>query len=270
MSEVNLIGITKPSAYTGCATPNELIAWAARVSNPSNQNNTLTAPRLVQYLIRNQHWSPLEMVHVSMEIKTTRDIARQILRHRSFSFQEYSQRYADPTKDLGYELREARLQDPKNRQNSIDNEDLRLQESWNQKQLAVIHKAREAHQWATGEGIAKEQARSVLPEGNTESVMIMSGSLRSWVHYCQLRMDKATQKEHRIVAEQAWEIICHHFADVKIAIDQIEQDKKEPLRRLARYIDCLMEGDTHMIDDMYTYLRELGLVDEDGYVIDDD
>lgn len=270
MSQVNLIGITKPSAYTGCSTPNELIAWAARVSNPSNQNNTKTAPRLVQYLIRNQHWSPLEMVHVSMEIKTTRDIARQILRHRSFSFQEYSQRYADPTQDLGYELREARLQDQKNRQNSIDNEDRALQEEWNQKQMAVINATREAHKWATSKGIAKEQARSVLPEGNTESIMIMSGSLRSWVHYCQLRMDKATQKEHRIVAEQAWEILCHHFPDVKVAIDQIEQDKKDPLRRLAFYINSLMDGDTHNIEDMYAYLRELNLVDEDGYLIDEE
>lgn len=219
MSEVNLIGITKPSAYTGCTTANELVAWAARVSNPSNQNNTTTAPRLVQYLIRNQHWSPLEMVHVSMEIRTTRDIARQILRHRSFAFQEYSQRYADPTQDLGFELREARLQDRKNRQNSIENDDRDLQEEWNMRQAAVIQAAREAHQWATSKGIAKEQARSVLPEGNTESVMIMSGSLRSWVHYCQPRMDMATQKEHRIVAEQAWEIICHHFPDVKAALD---------------------------------------------------
>ena len=219
MSEVNLIGMTKPSAYTGCATANELVAWAARVSNPSNQNNTKTAPRLVQYLIRNQHWSPLEMVHVSMEIKTTRDIARQILRHRSFAFQEYSQRYADPTQDLGFELREARLQDPKNRQNSIENDDRALQEEWNMRQAAVIQAAREAHQWATSKGIAKEQARSVLPEGNTESIMIMSGSLRSWVHYCQLRMDMATQKEHRIVAEQAWEIICQHFPDVKAALE---------------------------------------------------
>jgi thymidylate synthase (FAD) len=207
------------------------------------------------------------MVHVSMEIKTTRDIARQILRHRSFSFQEYSQRYADPTQDLGYELREARLQDQKNRQNSIDNEDSSLQEEWNQKQMEVVLSAREAHKWATSKGIAKEQARSVLPEGNTESVMIMSGSLRSWVHYCQLRMDKATQKEHRIVAEQAWAIICAEFPDVKLAIEQIEEDKAEPVRRLAFYINSLMEGDTHNIDDMYAYLRELGLVDEDGFPI---
>lgn len=219
MSQVNLIGITKPSAYTGCSTANELIAWAARVSNPSNQNNTETAPKLVRYLIKNQHWSPLEMVHVAMEIKTTRDIARQILRHRSFSFQEYSQRYADPTKDLGFDLREARLQDQKNRQNSIDVEDRALQEEWSMRQKALIDSAREAYSWATENGIAKELARAVLPEGNTQSTMIMSGSLRSWVHYCQLRMDKATQKEHRIVAEQCWEIIKAHFPDVAAALE---------------------------------------------------
>ena len=224
MSEVNLIGITKPSAYTECTTANELVAWAARVSNPSNQNNTATAPKLVQYLIRNQHWSPLEMVHVSMEIKTTRDIARQILRHRSFSFQEYSQRYADPTKDLGFVRREARLQDAKNRQNSVElgPDENRLAEEWNVVQQSAINAAQFAYQWAIDRGIAKEQARAVLPEGNTESVMIMSGSLRSWVHYCQLRMDKATQKEHRIVAEQCWEIIGQHFPDVIKALDDIK------------------------------------------------
>ena len=222
MSQVNLIGLTKPSAYTGCSTANELVAWTARVSNPSNQNNTATAPKLVQYLIKNQHWSPLEMVHVSMEIKTTRDIARQILRHRSFSFQEYSQRYADPTKDLGFVRREARLQDAKNRQNSIEAGDKLLQEHWNIRQTRVISESQYAYEWAIENGIAKEQARAVLPEGNTESTMIMSGSLRSWVHYCQLRMDKATQKEHRIIAEQCWDIICHHFPDVKKAIDDID------------------------------------------------
>jgi thymidylate synthase (FAD) len=232
MSEVNLIGLTKPSAYSECNTANELVAWAARVSNPSNQNNTATAPKLVQYLIRNQHWSPLEMVHVSMEIKTTRDIARQILRHSSFRFQEYSQRYADPTQDLGFVVREARLQDAKNRQNSVDVEDSRLQEEWAMRQVAATDAALDAYEWAIENGIAKEQARAVLPEGNTESVMIMAGSLRSWVHYCQLRMDKATQKEHRIVAEQCWEIICHHFPDVKAAIDsmaaQAEFERKLP------------------------------------------
>ncbi len=224
MSEVNLIGITKPSAYTECTTANELVAWAARVSNPSNQNNTATAPKLVQYLIRNQHWSPLEMVHVSMEIKTTRDIARQILRHRSFSFQEYSQRYADPTKDLGFVKREARLQDSKNRQNSIEvgPDENRLAEEWSVMQTQAINASRMAYQWAIDRGIAKEQARAVLPEGCTESVMIMSGSLRSWVHYCQLRMDRATQKEHRIVAEQCWNIIGQHFPDVIKALDGIK------------------------------------------------
>jgi len=221
MSEVNLIGITKPSAYTECTSANELIAWAARVSNPSNQNNTETAPKLVQYLIKNQHWSPLEMVHVSMEIKTTRDIARQILRHHSFSFQEYSQRYADPTKDLGFELREARLQDQKNRQNSIEVNDHRLQEEWSMRQKTLVDAAREAYDWAIENGIAKELARSVLPEGNTESTIIMAGSLRSWVHYCQLRMDVATQKEHRIVAEQCWNIIGQHFPDVIKALEEL-------------------------------------------------
>ena len=219
MAEVNLIGITKPSAYTECTTANELVAWAARVSNPSNQNNTATAPKLVQYLIKNQHWSPLEIVHVSMEIRTTRDIARQILRHRSFSFQEYSQRYADPTKDLGFVVREARLQDSKNRQNSIEVDDARLAEEWSMRQIAATDAALDAYNWAIYNGIAKEQARAVLPEGNTESVMIMSGSLRSWVHYCQLRMDKATQKEHREVAELCWLIIGAHFPDVIKALE---------------------------------------------------
>ena len=233
MSEVNLVGITKPSAYTECTTANELIAWAARVSNPSNQNNTATAPKLVQYLIKNQHWSPLEMVHVSMEIRTTRDIARQILRHRSFMFQEYSQRYADPTKDLGFVNREARLQDAKNRQNSIEVGDNKLlQENWNIRQARVISESLYAYNWAIENGIAKEQARVVLPEGNTESVMIVTGTLRSWVHYCQLRMDKATQKEHRIIAEQCWDIIAHHFPDVKKALDdmaaQAEFERKLP------------------------------------------
>ena len=233
MSEVNLIGLTKPSAYTECATANELVAWTARVSNPSNQNNTATAPKLVQYLIKNQHWSPLEMVHVSMEIRTTRDIARQILRHRSFMFQEYSQRYADPTKDLGFVNREARLQDAKNRQNSIEAGDNKLlQENWNIRQARVIGEAQYAYNWAIENGIAKEQARAVLPEGNTESVMIVTGTLRSWVHYCQLRMDKATQKEHRIIAEQCWDIIAHHFPDVKKALDdmaaQAEFERKLP------------------------------------------
>ena len=212
MSSVNLVGITQPDyEYTGCTDASELVAWCARVSNPSNQNNTETAPKLLKYLITNQHWSPLEMVHISMEIKTTRDIARQILRHRSFSFQEYSQRYADPTKDLKFVTREARLQDPKNRQNSVDVDDIELSNEWEDWQRSIRSDAIRAYKWAIENGIAKEQARAVLPEGLTESVMIMSGSLRSWVHYCQIRMDKATQKEHRIVAEQCWEIIGERF-----------------------------------------------------------
>jgi thymidylate synthase (FAD) len=232
MSEVNLIGLTKPSAYTECNTANELVAWAARVSNPSNQNNTATAPKLVQYLIRNQHWSPLEMVHVSMEIKTTRDIARQILRHRSFSFQEYSQRYADPTQDLGFVTREARLQDVKNRQNSIEVDDKNIDTEWEHIQRRMIYHAKKDYNAAIKLGMAKEQARALLPEGLTESTIIMAGSLRSWVHYCQLRMDKATQKEHRIVAEQCWEIIGQHFPDVIKALDdmaaQAEFERKLP------------------------------------------
>jgi thymidylate synthase (FAD) len=232
MSEVNLIGLTKPSAHTECNTANELVAWAARVSNPSNQNNTATAPKLVQYLIKNQHWSPLEMVHVSMEIKTTRDIARQILRHRSFSFQEFSQRYADPTEELGFGTREPRLQDVKNRQNSIEVDDTIIDTDWEHIQRRMIYHAKKEYNAAIKLGIAKEQARALLPEGLTESTIIMAGSLRSWVHYCQLRMDKATQKEHRIVAEQCWEIIGQHFPDVIKALDdmaaQAEFERKLP------------------------------------------
>lgn len=225
MSEVNLIGITKPSAYTDCTSANELIAWAARVSNPSNQNNTETAPRLVRYLIKHEHWSPLEIVHVSMEIKTTRDIARQILRHRSFSFQEYSQRYADPTKDLGFVRREARLQDAKNRQASIEigPDQNRLAEEWGIMQQQAINAAQMAYKWAIDRGIAKEQARAVLPEGCTESTLIMAGSLRSWIHYCQLRTKWDTQKEHREVAEKCWNIIGIHFPDVVQAIKEINE-----------------------------------------------
>lgn len=222
MTQVSLVGLTKPSAYTGCTTANELVAWAARVSNPSNQNNTKTASKLIQFLIREKHWSPFEMVDVAMEIKTTRDIARQILRHRSFSFQEYSQRYADPTKDLDFVTREARLQDLKNRQNSIEVDDSRLEEEWSMMQAKVRNIAQESYKWAIENGIAKEQARAVLPEGLTESVVIMKGSLRSWIHYCQIRRDRATQKEHREVADQCWEVIKHHFPDVDAALSELE------------------------------------------------
>jgi len=175
------------------------VAYAARVSNPANQNNDATSEKLVRYLIKNEHWSPLEMVSVCLEISTTRDIARQILRHRSFSFQEFSQRYADASQ-LGYEIRDVRLQDTKNRQNSIETEDQILAKWWKEKQELLIAQTQEIYTLALQRGIAKEQARSVLPEGMTKSRMYMNGTLRSWVHYIQLRSGNGTQKEHREVA----------------------------------------------------------------------
>lgn len=178
------------------------IAYAARVSNPSNQNNKETSEKLVRYLIRENHWSPLEMVSACIEIETTRDIARQILRHRSFSFQEFSQRYANPVEDLEYVTRDARLQDTKNRQNSIDNADEYIKERWEEEQLRVRLETRKAYQWAIDNGIAKEQARAVLPEGNMSSRLYMNGTLRSWVHYIELRSANGTQKEHIEIARQ--------------------------------------------------------------------
>ena len=177
----------------------EQVAYAARVSNPANQNTDATSEKLVRYLIKNQHWSPLEMVSVCLEINTTRDIARQILRHRSFSFQEFSQRYADASQ-LGFELKEVRLQDTKNRQNSIETDNLALQTWWENYQNKVLETAKDAYQFALDKGIAKEQARAVLPEGITKSRMYMHGTLRSHVHYIQIRTDKSTQKEHREIA----------------------------------------------------------------------
>lgn len=215
MSEVSLVALSKPSAITDCNTAAELVAYTARVSNPTNQNNTATAPKLLGYLIREDHWSPFEMVHMTMEIKTTRDIARQILRHRSFSFQEFSQRYAEATE---WETREARLQDLKNRQNSIETDDEDINEMWNIVQKKLIKNAEDAYNWALESGIAKEQARAVLPEGNTMSTLYMAGSLRSWIHYCQLRTGNGTQKEHIKVAEKCWEIIEQHFPDVVKAL----------------------------------------------------
>lgn len=217
--ECNLIGLTQPSSYTGCTDAEGLVGWCARVSNPANQEKYKTASKLIRSLLRDKHWSPLEMVDVSIEIKTTRDIARQILRHRSFSFQEYSQRYSDPTKDLGFECREARLQDYKNRQNSLQTDDVELHSLWQEMQTKVLRASKEAYSWAVNNGIAKEQARAVLPEGMTESVVIMKGSLRSWIHYCQLRMQWDTQKEHRLVAARCWEILRENFPDV---IDAVE------------------------------------------------
>jgi len=191
------------------------VAYAARVSNPSNQANSETAPRLVRYLRKNKHWSPFEMVHAVMEITTTRDIARQILRHRSFSFQEFSQRYADPTKDLGFVYRKARLQDVKNRQNSIETDDERLQNNWDNYQQKVLDTINEVYKWAIDSGIAKEQARAVLPEGLTVSRMYMAGSVRSWIHYCELRMSNGTQREHRDVATSAWYELTREFPTLR-------------------------------------------------------
>lgn len=194
----------------------ELVAFCARVSNPSNQYNNQTAAKLIKYLIKHSHWSPLEMVNVCLEIETTRDIARQILRHRSFSFQEFSQRYADPS-ELGFVTREARLQDDKNRQNSIDLDfandivarDISME--WRQKQLDVITVAREAYDWAIFHGLAKECARVVLPEGNTVSKMYMNGTLRSWIHYGQVREGNGTQKEHALIALECAKVISTIF-----------------------------------------------------------
>ena len=215
---VKLVGITLP--LNGYSSAEDLIVHMARVSNPSNQGMNSDPAKLIRYLIKNQHWSPFEMVNVVMEINTTRDIARQILRHRSFSFQEFSQRYADPTKDLGFELREARLQDTKNRQNSIETDDNELQSEWKTKQINLIAEVKAAYDWAIANGIAKEQARAVLPEGNTQSRMYMNGTLRSWIHYCQLRMENGTQKEHMEVAKACWEIIEYKFPNVVAALEQ--------------------------------------------------
>jgi thymidylate synthase (FAD) len=198
----------------------ELIAFCARVSNPSNQYNTETSEKLIRYLTKHQHWSPLEMVSACLEIETTRDIARQILRHRSFSFQEFSQRYADPTKDLDFVLREARLQDPKNRQNSIENNNLAIAAWWEERQKRVIEEAKNAYAWAIENGIAKECARAVLPEGNTVSKIYMNGTLRSWVHFIQLRSANGTQKEHQLVAKECATVIAKVFPMVNEFVEQ--------------------------------------------------
>lgn len=189
----------------------DLIAYCARVSNPSNQNNKETSEKLVKYLMKHKHWSPLEMVSACMEIETTRDIARQLLRHRSFSFQEFSQRYADPTKDLDFQVRETRLQDTKNRQNSIACTDQELDLMWQSMQDKVINASREAYEWAISNGIAKEQARAVLPEGNTVSRMYVNGTLRSWVHYIELRSENGTQLEHIEIAKECANVIRNIF-----------------------------------------------------------
>ena len=212
--KVKLVSFSKPSRGMydeGLLDAQDLIAFCARVSNPSNQYNTETSEKLIKYLIKHKHWSPLEMVSACLEVETTRDIARQMLRHRSFSFQEFSQRYADPTKDLSFVLREARLQDDKNRQNSVETDNPALQTFWENQQNRVLDAAKGAYEWAVKNGIAKEQARAVLPEGLTVSRMYVNGTLRSWIHYIQLRSENGTQKEHREVAKTCAKVIAEAF-----------------------------------------------------------
>jgi thymidylate synthase (FAD) len=221
MQNVKVVAVSNPTV-DGMGV-DEFIAYVARVSNPSNQMNTQTAPKLLKYLAKHKHWSPFEMVSICMEIDMTRDIARQILRHRSFSFQEFSQRYADPTQDLGFVTREARLQDTKNRQNSIETDNGQLREDWMDMQAKSVDTAIAAYKWAIEKGIAKEQARAVLPEGLVQSRMYMNGTLRSWIHYCELRMGVETQKEHREIASLAWDEIIKIFPSLT---DVLQQDTK--------------------------------------------
>ena len=212
--QVKLVSYSTPSQElvdNGLSDVQELIAFCARVSNPSNQLNNETSEKLIKYLVKHQHWSPLEMVSACLEVITTRDIARQMLRHRSFSFQEFSQRYADPTKDLDFVLREARLQDTKNRQNSIEIDDIVLQRLWDEQQRFIIASAKSAYEWAIANGIAKEQARAVLPEGLTISRMYMNGTLRSWIHFIQVRSGNGTQKEHMLIAREIAAVIAEIF-----------------------------------------------------------
>jgi thymidylate synthase (FAD) len=230
MNSVLLIGVTQPTFYTATRnedgtwpkdkpmTAEQLIAYVARVSNPANQDNP-DSERLLKYLVKHKHWSPFEMVHIVMEIETTRDIARQILRHRSFSFQEFSQRYANVT--VMSEPREARLQDQKNRQNSIEitNDEQGITDVWHDMQKQIKKDVQRVYEWAIENGIAKEVARSILPEGLTMSRMYMSGSLRSWIHYCELRMGNGTQKEHREIATKCWNIITEKFPSLKNVLE---------------------------------------------------
>ena len=218
-----LISYSKPTrelVSDGLYDAQDLVAFCARVSNPANQYNTETSEKLIKYLIKHQHWSPLEMVSVCVEIETTRDIARQILRHRSFSFQEFSQRYADPTQDLDFVIRDARLQDTKNRQNSVEidlqnDEQRQIAYQWQNLQRDLINKTREVYTWAVSKGIAKEQARAVLPEGLTVSRLYMNGTLRSWIHYISLRSANGTQKEHIEIAKLCADVIAEIFPMTK-------------------------------------------------------
>ena len=217
MSQVRLIAFTQPVELDGVQTGEELVAYCARVSNPGNQVNHETAPRLLNYLVRNHHWSPFEMAHAVMEITTTRDIARQILRHRSFSFQEFSQRYAEVTGDVM--LREARLQDLTNRQNSTETDDAELQRQWYTLQSRTAELTSQTYQWALEQGIAKEVARAVLSEGLTVSRLYMAGSVRSWIHYIQLRAGNGTQKEHREIAVMCRLALLHVMPSLKEILD---------------------------------------------------
>ena len=213
--QVRLISFSQPPS-TGMSLQ-DMVAYCARVSNPNNQHNTDTNERLLKYLINNYHWSPFEMVSICLEIETTRDIARQMLRHRSFSFQEFSQRYAEVTQE--FETREARLQDLKNRQNSLENDDTELQLEWNNKQEELAAHSKETYEWALSKGIAKEQARAVLPEGMTMTKMYMNGTLRSWIHYIQLRAENGTQKEHRKIAVECAKVISTIFPMILNLLD---------------------------------------------------
>ena len=221
--DVRLVSYSQPTdefRNHGISDAQELIAYCARVSNPANQFNTETSDKLIRYLVRHKHWSPLEMVSACLEIRTTRDIARQILRHRSFSFQEFSQRYANPVEDLAFVCREARLQDPKNRQNSVETDDRMLQIEWERAQQRAIYAARREYEWAIANGIAKEQARAVLPEGLIESRLYMNGTLRSWVHFIELRSANGTQKEHQEIAKACAQAITAIFPMTSEFVDQ--------------------------------------------------
>lgn len=224
--KVRLVSYSQPAddfAKSVEVLPNaqDLVAYCARVSNPSNQMNTETSERLLKYLIKHKHWSPFEMVSACLEIETTRDIAHQIVRHRSFAFQEFSQRYADPA-EFGEQFvtREARLQDVKNRQNSVETNDAELRVKWQAHQETVIKAAREAYQWAIDNGIAKEQARVVLPEGCTKTRLYMNGSLRSWVHYIELRGANGTQKEHMEIAHACAKVVAEIFPNIMGFVDE--------------------------------------------------
>lgn len=218
MSSVRVVSVSHPVGIEGINTAEEFVAYAARVSNPSNQVNNMTASKLLRYLVKHNHWSPFEMVSICLEIKTTRDIGRQILRHRSFSFQEFSQRYA--VVEEPFEFRDARLQDTKNRQNSIESNDRVLNDIWANAQDEVMNVCKNAYDLALKHGIAKEQARAVLPEGLTKSTMYMAGTLRSWIHYCQLRRSNGTQKEHKDIADDAWRLIVEQFPSIADVLDQ--------------------------------------------------